>query len=190
MALEVPSTIGKLIEPGQQRDAIHIAIAPVVANMRLDPGDDVGFVHPDNTELVSKGDGIRTIGVIDPFLQDTVKPGERCWMFLYPNTITSLRHDWSHLAFGQGISKPTESEDKAYSERWLRDYAARVSHYDTPDVAYRELLSNAQRNHIFYHGSDLCGYSDLEQPKELFRHLEVVLGRKLDRHAFTYSCSC
>jgi hypothetical protein len=35
--------VGELIAPGSQRDAIHIAVAPVVAMERLEPGQTIGF---------------------------------------------------------------------------------------------------------------------------------------------------
>jgi hypothetical protein len=90
--------LGQLIEDGdRRRDAIHIAVAPVTAAERLVPGQHVGLVREDNTELVGPCD--RNIGVVDPFLAAEVEPGQRFWLFLYPGTITWLRHVWAHPAF-------------------------------------------------------------------------------------------
>jgi hypothetical protein len=90
--------LGKLIEDGdRRRDAIHIAVAPVTASDRLAPGQHVGLVQEGNLELV--GPSGRTIGVVDPFLVEDVEPGQRFWLFLYPGTITGLRHVWTHPAF-------------------------------------------------------------------------------------------
>jgi hypothetical protein len=90
--------LGQLIEDGdRRRDAIHIAIAPVTAAERLAPGQHVGLVREGSLELVGLCD--HTIGIVDPFLAEAVEPGQRFWLFLYPNTITGLRHVWTHPAF-------------------------------------------------------------------------------------------
>ncbi|HEY7426992.1 MAG TPA: hypothetical protein VH682_22345 [Gemmataceae bacterium] len=90
--------LGQLIEDGdRRRDAIHIAVAPVTAAHRLAPGQHVGLVQEGNPERVGPCD--RNIGVVDPFLKGEVEPGQRFWLFLYPGTITGLRHVWTHPAF-------------------------------------------------------------------------------------------
>jgi hypothetical protein len=90
--------LGRLIEDGERRrDAIHIAIAPVTAADRLTPAQHVGLVHAGNVELVGPCD--HNIGIVDPFLAEDVEPGQRFWLFLYPGTITGLRHVWTHPAF-------------------------------------------------------------------------------------------
>jgi hypothetical protein len=90
---------GRLIEKGEQRrDAIHVAIAPVTAAEHLQPGQHVGFVAGDN-ERVQSLEYADCIGIVDPFLRQAVERGQRFWLFLYPNTITSLRHYWTHPAF-------------------------------------------------------------------------------------------
>jgi hypothetical protein len=85
-------TIGKLIEAGQQRDAIHIAMAPVVAAELLRPGQRIAFEAHSMERVRAFG---TTIGIVDPFLTEPVKPGQRFWMLLNPNTITSLRRGTS-----------------------------------------------------------------------------------------------
>lgn len=91
--MNVPE-VGKLIEDNAaRRDAIHVAVAPVEAAEDLLPGQHVGLV-------VGKASaGVEPIGVVDPFLTATILKGQRFWLFLYPNTVTSLRHVWTHPAF-------------------------------------------------------------------------------------------
>ena len=90
--------LSQLIEDSdRRRDAIHIAIAPVTAADRLAPGQHVGLVQEGKLELVGPCD--RNIGIVDPFLPREVEAGQRFWLFLYPGTITSLRHVWTHPVF-------------------------------------------------------------------------------------------
>jgi hypothetical protein len=79
--------LGQVItDIGARRDAIHIAVAPMVATAALHPGQRLQN------------------GIVDPFLTAPVQPGERYWLFLFPGTVTGMRHVWSHPAF---------TEDKA-----------------------------------------------------------------------------
>ncbi len=96
--------LGHLIDNGERRrDAVHVAIAPVVAATELAPGQHVGFVRDGDTETVGASD--TPLGVVDPFLTAPVQPGQRFWLCLYPNTITALRHIWTHPAFVPAIPK-------------------------------------------------------------------------------------
>jgi hypothetical protein len=106
-------SIGKLCNGTEGRDAIHFAVAPLEAAERLAPGQHVGM--KDGKLTAEKPH----VGIIDPFLPAPVFPKDRCWLFLYPATITALRHNWSHPAFPEAATS-TMSD----SEQWLRDYAA------------------------------------------------------------------
>jgi len=87
--------LGKIIEDGNTlRDAIHIAVAPVKAAQQLTPGEHVGLVGINTVAPCDKN-----IGIVDPFLTRIVEPDERFYLFLYPTTITSLRHVWVHPDF-------------------------------------------------------------------------------------------
>jgi hypothetical protein len=170
--------LGQLLEGEQFRDAIHIAVAPVVAGKGrvLHPGDHIGFVA-DDCETVQRCDN--PIGIVDPFLDTRVLPGERFWMFLYPQTITSLRHDWTHPAFAArdaAIAPITKSHEahKAQSEAWIRDHAARI------DIGVRSLMEAARtwlENDDYTVQDGATSWRDeFGDPAEFWHHYEVVTG--------------
>ncbi len=69
--------LGKIITTPHVRDAIHVAIAPVVAGEQLSPGEHVGLCL-DGTAAAEDGvlDNGASIGIVDPFLKKKVKKGE------------------------------------------------------------------------------------------------------------------
>lgn len=97
--------VGRLVEGMPGRDAIHVAVVPVTnaSGMVLRPGD-----HVDRDGCHAR----ERVGVVDPFLTAPVRPGERFWLFLYPATITSLRHVWTHPAFETKLP-PVKTEGAA-----------------------------------------------------------------------------
>ena len=86
--------LGKLAPDNAFRDAVHVAVAPIVAGEDLIPGAHVGLINNQ-----AYGAHPEPIGVVDPFLERGPNRGEKFWLFLYPNTVTSLRHAWTHPAF-------------------------------------------------------------------------------------------
>jgi hypothetical protein len=87
--------LGKLLTEDQPRDAVHIAVAPVIAGESLKPGQRIGFIG----DAYTVGTDANLIGIVDPYLDRLVSKGQRFYMFLFPNTITSLHHNWTHPAF-------------------------------------------------------------------------------------------
>lgn len=124
MADQVPK-LGGLIEGPETRDAIHIAVAPVIADERLLPGQRVKLANSrDNEHVIAAA--TKAVGIIDPYLISPVEKDEKCWMFLMPNSIVGLRHNWDHPAFH------TETTEREQAESWLRWYALSINRkYDS-----------------------------------------------------------
>lgn len=124
--------LGEIITTEQNRDAIHIAVVPVVAAQRLRPGERV-WMDDGKAALGA----INSIGVVDPFLPitTTVEPGQKFWLYLNPGSITSLRHEWTHPAFEAVAIVP---KGMGSDERWLRDYA------DGLGLHYNRLMEGAE----------------------------------------------
>src|SRR3990167_9341734 len=87
-----------------ERDAIHIAVAPVLAACDLKPGTRVqlmnGQAYPSR---------INSIGIVDPFITNDVLKGERFWLLLHQNSITGMHHRWSHPAFDSNAPKQSHA---------------------------------------------------------------------------------
>ena len=179
--------LGKPITTPQQRDAIHVAVVPVRANERLYPAQAVGVL---NGERAFSGGP--HVGIVDPFLTHPVVEGDTFWLFLFPGTVQSIRHEWTHPAFPAQAPPVTAADvpDKVASELWLRGYAKNVSPYDDAETAYTNLLAGLRRGELFYHGMDLHQRGDVDDEEGLKHHAEVVLGIKIDFGTFSFSCSC
>ncbi len=181
--------LGQLAGPDDRRDAIHVAVAPVIAAMDLRPGDHVRLLDDGQAVYVSSGDKTAS-GIVDPYLTDRVKEGQLFWLCLFPGTVTSLRHQWEHPAFGPEDAGPGGGPDKAASEAWLRKYAAGMGQYDGDDEAYDRLMAGLQAGELRSYGRDLYNWDDLHEPDELERHASIVLGRPVNLRSYRFSCSC
>jgi hypothetical protein len=190
-------TLGTIIGSGEARDAIHLAVEPVVAGQRLLPGQDIGLV--DGKAFVAKNCP-KALGIVDPFIVGQVEEGDRFWLVVYPRQIKSLRHVWEHpdFASSQDIvssnAVPADAalpvlHDKEVSERWLRDFIANA---DCPE--YETVIAAALNNtswskeYLHFDGRDAHG----EIPPEFWTHVEIVTGKSIaqEDRAEYFSCSC
>lgn len=173
--------IDQLISGDAGKDAIHIAIAPVIASETLLPGAKIGFVEKDNFELVGKVPN--PIGIVSPWLPHHVKKGQKFYMLLNPYTITSLRHEWEHPAFKGDYKVPGKSE------MWLLNWANELG------MTYQALMDAAQK--YIKDGSYYClGHETPDQCfyeiEDFWRHYEIVSGQKVkeqDKNSF-FHCAC
>jgi hypothetical protein len=173
--------LGKLITTPHGRDAIHVAVAPVVAGCDLQRGAHVGLT----------GDGkacnlaTPSIGVVDPFLLCDVEFGEIFWLFLYPDTVTGMRHHWKHPVF----DALDQAKAVAKSKQWLEEYARRTGNaYDDLMLAALSEITPADQDTVFYDLNNPL----YDVPKEFWTHYQVVTGTvvKAEDQTESFSCRC
>jgi len=175
--------LGELVGPDDpDRDAVHIAIKKMRA-----------------TRIMAPGEVVPGLGIVDPFLDEHAHPGDLYWLFLFPNSVTGMRHHWSHPSFPDEIydqDQPTKEE----SEQWLRGF---VDNSSCPP--YEELLKAAvgeelpnydpewylsaysvDEHHLHFNGRDAHG----SIPPEFWDHVENVTGKVCRFRPISFSCSC
>jgi hypothetical protein len=187
--------LGKLAPTSAGRDAIHIAVVPLVAAHDLVPGQHVGWATAAKDTV---GAAHAKFGVVDPYLTTRVKGGERVFIFLYPASITGLRHVWSHPEFREEGEEEVQMlifpTNKADSERWIRDFIAGRHHdVDLPDHgtvldAIDDHLTNDWGDEAVVFGQN--AYGDI--PPEFWDHYEIMTGRKVParKRASHFRCAC
>lgn len=193
-------TLGTLIDDKQKRDAIHLAVEPVISAGYLEPGTRVRIANGmafEAEEPFRPEDDSWWHGIVDPFLAKRVEPGERFWFVMKPREVRSLRHVWSHPDFPDEVGAIKERAiTKEDSEQWLRDFcrAASCPDFDTlmgllqgKDTQFgedRAVFSDDE--YLFISGYDASGFI----PGEFWVHAENYLGVKFPSHPAYFSCSC
>jgi hypothetical protein len=192
---------GKLVPDDfpTDRDAIHIATVAVIAHEDLVPGTHVGF--PTKEADVMGASEIAPVGIVDPFLTTTVKKGERFWVFLYPGTVTSLRHNWTHPAFDVR-SQLIRAMEETPAKRRMKEFAAQLNSDAGEDdgyggtyepVTFEELISRAtahvQSGDYWSEGGRFEGQSLYDEFWDDFEQLTGIKVKDDDRYSF-FSCSC
>lgn len=127
MAEETLDRLGKLIPQGVNpgRDAVHIAVLPAKASGGHQPGEHVavdprGFAHSWAERMPC------TIGIVDPFLPRdvTLKEGDQFYVYLYPSSISGLRHVWTLPGLADEPLPPafeTQIPKTPSSTHWFKD---------------------------------------------------------------------
>lgn len=171
--------VGKILPDGMQRDAIHIAVAPIMARVTLYPGQHVNAKGFPSAPFV---------GIVDPFLSQPVVPEQYCFIFLYPNTITSLRHEWTHPAFEEEEDDDTKMKPAEARIREIAE-ALNITYLDLLDAADEWVEYGEYKTQV---GSESWRDEFPQYAPEFWALYEVVTNRRVPtgkRESF-FSCSC
>lgn len=184
-------TLGTIIGPNEKRDAIHLAVIPAKAGKPMRAGTYIDIV---NGQAEPSMNGL---GIVDPFIDGPVEPGQWFWMVLRPRTITSLRHVWSHPDLpDEPMANAEPAANKEASEAWLRSFC------ETADCPGYEATIAAATGGWRDEDGDSSGYNDGERlhfngsdahggiPPEFWIHVEIVTGQKITNRPTYFSCSC
>lgn len=169
--------LGKIITPKHERDAVHLAVLPVQAQCVLYPGQAV------SVDGQSFG---KFVGIVDPFLKASVAKNDWFWLFLYPRTITSLKHVWSHPDVPDNVNNPRKGTKEA-SEQWIKNYCS--------DIGCRvgELMSHAEQWILYEdYWCDGGRWESKSLDPEFWTHYEKVTETTVDenkKESF-FTCSC
>lgn len=201
MARDAVATMGAVLpDDVGGRDAVHVAVIAVKVLGGTWAGGHVGIEQTESGYIASP-QLTPHVGIIDPFINSRIEEGSRCWLYLYPRTITGLSHVWTHPAFPD--AKPTTEKEK--SENWLRQFIAGA---DCPNYeGMMEILGKIAKGETRgqFGSDDSDNYWRLEDeylhfngtnahgdiPPEFWQHASVVAGVKIKGEMPTYfSCSC
>ena len=190
-------TLGLIHVGEEKRDAIHLAVEPVKAGEDLNPADHI-----------SVADGIATLadvgkghGIVDPFLTDIVKEGERFWLVLYPRTIQSLRHVWTHPGLPDEVAAPAKvvtkftTKSKEEKKMALEKAIELISgHAKALGMSYDRFLAHAtdwvESGQWYVGGAHAEGYSI--DPRTFWPAWSLITGRKVpeDKRENFVTCTC
>ena len=198
VATDALAVLGTIIDETIKRDAIHLAVDPVIAGEKLAPGDHIGVkggvafkCHP-------------LLGIVDPFLEDDIEIGQRFLLVIYPRKITSLRHVWTHPDFDNVESNLPASiilDDKEKSIKWIKDYVSWINEkcieYRQDNIyhlTYEELMREASDVIEDNYGSIVFPFDEGHElfKEEFWDHYEIITGEKFpeDQYKNFFRCGC
>ncbi len=169
--------LGETIKEDADRDAIHIAILPVICGEN--------WLIPGTWIKLKDGEAYRcdkSDMIVDPFLTRSVVKGEKFYACLRPGIVTEMKHVWKSPVVDTPQRIPMDT-------KIIHDIAARCR------VSYEELIEVAKRKVIngLYAMDNRETYKDVSDAewKEFWKVFEEVTGLDAsDENWAPFSCSC
>lgn len=188
MSNETQDKIGTILQQYEPRDAVHVAVFSAYCDYALNRGDRVKLVPGFNNKVIKSDD--EGIGVVDPFLLTPVYEGQIFYVFMYPNTIISLNHNWTHPSFLKNEDPKTNMGE---AEKWLRAFCLmNLADFDELIPAVLECTNRSNGPHF---GTDRGADLLREKDYEFWHYIEQYTGNKFSEDhrelvANNTSCAC
>lgn len=187
MHTDALDTLGVLIDESAKRDAVHLAVEPMVAGHLLNKGESI-FIKEKFAFKWFPECGEKCVGIVDPFLAHSVQEGERFWLLLQPRTITTLRHVWTHPDFDDvddSVHLLEPSSGQQASIAWMANLAQEF------EISYKELMSYADE--FLRTGNCSRIYTEIDQrgDDEFWNHYDTITGKDTrEKRDYFLVCSC
>lgn len=97
IATAAQDTLGQDLGNDAKRDAIHIAVEPLLAMEVLKPGQRVKVSYSGEYAKAANGDDWQ--GIVDPWRTEDVQVDQRFWFIMRPGVVKDLRHVWDAEGF-------------------------------------------------------------------------------------------
>lgn len=179
--------LGMIAPDSADRDATHVAVAPMVAAVDMQPGQHCG---PMGGGLAGP-DG-KHIGIVDPFLRNPVKKGQRFFLCLYPRSVTGLRHHYLH--------PDLDGDSTATSRAWIAAYAEEIGdNYEGLMAGADRWVKSGQWDDFYYGppsgepGYEYHGlFEGVSTNLEFWSHYERVRGVAVpeSKRSNFFTCAC
>ena len=181
--------LGQLLDDSDQRDATHVALHPMTAGMELYPGQRMGFATDSDVAFADTVDKTQhIIGIVDPFLSHPVHKGNRFYCWLFPNTVTGMRHSWEHPLLGESKDKVVDACPTPLAKAWIENFAIDMG------FTYDELMGAAR--YAVQHGTnfvclpdDFDRYPNEDQVETFWVKFDTVEGTRTNIN-MGFSCAC
>jgi hypothetical protein len=170
--------LGETPDMSAGRDAVHVAVMPCRAGEPLEPGARV-YIDME-TQVALNAVTSPPVGIVDPYLAAPVERHGVFWLCLFPESTTSLRHEWTAPVI-----------DRALSERWLRDFVARKYDVDYDDMMRVALaIADGDESYERCHLEESIELGD--EAEAFWKHFERAMSRSVsgDRRVEYIPCRC
>lgn len=181
------------------RDAVHLACFPAKTFDSLTgPGAHVGLLEDGRISVFAA----KPIGIVDPFLPGLVVAGQEVLVLVYPRTIESLRHVWSHpdipeentsVLVQTGVSMPPLKAPTVEDLIGRLDFVGRQLEWPLTGKQLFEHM-DGEPYHVVY-GDDASG--EIKIPGDCWDMYTVIFGmpaandpREPGNNGLYFSCSC